>query len=67
MALTDQEKGRITAIEKMINDLQIAVNNCAAKAQLRQLLTLKQQEIKELQDRVACLESQISVLQKEGI
>lgn len=63
MAWTETEEKRIQAIESAINDLQTALNALATKAQLKQLLNIRQSEIEDLKARVASLESQISLLQ----
>jgi len=54
---------RIEAIENALNDMQTAVNNVATKGQMKALLTLRQNEIDDLQSRVESLEAQIKVLQ----
>lgn len=63
MAWTAAEEKRIQAIEEMLNKLQIATKNLASKAQMRQLLLVKQAEIDELRQRVESLETQVTNLQ----
>lgn len=59
-ALTE---ARLNAIEKAINEIQIAITNLASMAQLRQLNVIKQAEINDLKERVTRLESELQVLQ----
>ena len=61
---TSNEEIRIQKIEKAINALQLAITKAVTLDQLKQMITLRQQEIKALTDRVNSLESQILVLQK---
>lgn len=56
-------EARLTALEKAVNELQVAITNLASMAQLRQLNIIKQAEINALKDRVDNLESEIQVLQ----
>lgn len=59
-ALTE---ARLNAIEKAINEIQVAITNLASMAQLRQLNVIKQAEINDLKERVERLESELQVLQ----
>lgn len=52
------------ALVRAVQALQIAVNNLASKAQLRQLYTLRQQEIEELKTRIDTIEQQVQILQR---
>lgn len=52
------------ALVRAVQALQIAVNNLASKAQLRQLYTLRQQEIEELKTRLDTIEQQVQILQR---
>ena len=63
MSWTDAEETRIQAIETILNNLQIAVNNLMSKQQVRQLLLIKQNEIDSLTQRIETLESQVTNLQ----
>ena len=63
MAWTTSEQQRITALEEVINDLQVAISNLMSKQQFSQLLILKQAEIDALTTRVTSLETQVAVLQ----
>jgi polyhydroxyalkanoate synthesis regulator phasin len=63
MAWTDSETARVVAIEELLNQVQTAIQNLASKAQMRQLLLLKQAEVDALTTRVASLEAQLTVLQ----
>lgn len=65
MAFTDAEESRIQAIEKILNDVQLATKNLASKAQFNQLLMIKQKEIEALIVRIETLESEIALLQNE--
>lgn len=64
MAWTDAEKARVMAIEVILNDLQTAVDNLMSKAQMRQLLLIKQTEIDNLTTRVATLERLLEIIQQ---
>lgn len=63
MAWTDNEEKRVTMIEEVLNDLQIAMTKVMTKQQMQQLLLIKQTEIDSLTQRIAALESQIAILQ----
>ena len=63
MAWTDTERARITAIEEMLNILQIALSNFATKQMFRQLNLLRQSEIDTLNSKIAELEAIITTLQ----
>ena len=63
MSWSDAEENRIQAIETMLNNLQVAVNNVVSKLQMRQLLLVKQAEIDSLTQRVESLETQVTNLQ----
>lgn len=63
MAFTDAEEKRIAAIEQMLNNLQVAINNLASKQQMRQLLLIRQTEVDELTQRIETLETQVTNLQ----
>jgi hypothetical protein len=63
MAFSASDELRIQAIEKAVNDLQTALNALATKAQMKQLLNIRQSEIEDLKTRVAALESEIQILQ----
>lgn len=63
MAWTSAESDRIATLETVINQLQTAVTNLAAKQQLQQLLILKQAEVDELTSRVEALERMVAILQ----
>lgn len=64
MGVYDNVDDRLQAIEREINNLQKVVNNLASSQQLRQLLALRQQDITDLQNRVAALETQVAILQR---
>ncbi len=64
MAWTNPEETRIETIEKLLNQMQTAINNLASQQQLRSLVALKQKEIADLTTRVSSLESQVTLLQK---
>lgn len=63
MSWTQTEENRIQAIEAKLNELQLALNALATKAQLKQLVNIRQSEIEDLKQRVSSLESQIQALQ----
>ena len=63
MAWTSAETQRITTLEEVVNDLQIAVANLMSKTQMRQLLLVKQREVEALTTRIEALESQLTLLQ----
>lgn len=63
-SFTDVEEKRIQAIEKAINKLQTAITKSVTIDQLKQMLTLRQAELKSLGDRVTSLETQVNILQK---
>lgn len=65
MAWTDAEGDRVLAIERMINKIQLAVNNLAPKEMLRQLLTIRNTEISNLTTRVEALEAAVAILQQD--
>ncbi len=60
MALSEAEgnaiENRFLALESKVNDLQVAINNLATKAQLISLLAIRQGEINNLTDQVGQLE-----------
>jgi len=64
LSWSDAEELRIATIETLLNQLQIAVSNLAAKQQIRQLLLLKQSEIDALTQRVADLERMVALLEE---
>jgi polyhydroxyalkanoate synthesis regulator phasin len=64
MALTAYEEARIALIEEVLNELQVATSNLAAKQQVRQLILLRQTEIDSLTTRVAELERIIIILEQ---
>ncbi len=62
MALSnDQLLERIEAIETTLNEVQKALNKLATKAQLIQLLNIRQAEIVDLQTRVTTLENRVEL------
>jgi len=63
MSWSATEEIRIEAIEKMLNDLQLAVNKLATKGELRASVMVRQKEIDDLRVRVTALESQLAALQ----
>jgi len=63
MAWSSEETARVQAIETKINEMQVAINKLASRAQLKQLLNIRQSEIQELQQTVADLQSQVEALQ----
>ena len=63
MAWTDNESQRISMIEEVINDMQVAMKKFMTKQQLQALLLIKQTEIDSLTNRVTALESQLAILQ----
>lgn len=65
MAFTESEEARVAYIESTINKILDWVYGKASKAQLRQLLLVRQTEIDTLSTRVSALESQIEVLQNQ--
>ena len=64
MAFTALEEQRIKAIEKAINKIQVSLTKSVTLDQLKQMLTLRNAELKALSDHITTLESQISILQK---
>jgi hypothetical protein len=64
MAWTSAESDRVKTIEEVVNDLQTAVNNLMSKAQMRQLLFVKQSEVDNLTQRVATLERLLQIVQQ---
>lgn len=62
--LTNEElEVKIDFIHKVLNELQIAVQqNLASKQQLRQLTLLKQKDIDDLVNRVEDLETEVNLL-----
>ena len=64
MAFTSEEETRIQAIEQKLNELQTAANKMITLDQMNQLLLLRQQEVKILDERITSLESQVLVLQE---
>jgi hypothetical protein len=52
------------ALVKAVTALQTAVTNLASKQQLRQLYTLRQQEIEDIKVRLTALEQSLAVLQR---
>lgn len=64
MALSNQQlTERVEVIEAKLNEIQLALNALATKAQLKQLVNIRQAEIEDLKVRVTSLESQIQALQ----
>lgn len=67
MAMSEIEREavqeRFLAIERKLNDIQVAINNLASKAQMKALLNIRQSEIEDLQTRVTTLESKVQVLE----
>lgn len=63
MAWTAAEITRVEAIEEMLNAIQVAIGNLASKAQMRQLLLIRQTELDNLIARISSLETQIATLQ----
>lgn len=63
MAWSSEETARVQAIETKINEMQTAINKLASRAQLKQLLNIRQSEIVELQQTVADLQSEVEALQ----
>jgi polyhydroxyalkanoate synthesis regulator phasin len=59
MALTESENARILAIEEMLNNVQVALNQLATKTQLKSLANIRQAEIDTLKEQVAALEQRI--------
>ena len=64
MAWNQEEEDRIATLEEAVVDLATAVNNLAAKSQLKSLVNIRQNEIIELQKKVESLESQVALLQQ---
>ena len=54
---------RILALEEKMNDMQTALNKLATKAQLTSVLNIRQNEIKQLQEEVESLKTQVAALQ----
>ena len=63
MAWTEAENDRVVAIENLLNEVQTAISNLMSKAQMRQLLLIKQSEVDALTQRVEALEAQVRTLQ----
>jgi polyhydroxyalkanoate synthesis regulator phasin len=63
MSWSDSEESRIAALETLLNKVQIAVTNLAAKQQLRQLTLLKQNEVDALTTRIEALERMVTLLE----
>ena len=67
MALSTAEatsiEARFQAIENKLNELQIAVNNLATKAQMKSLLNIRQAEIEDLKTRTTVLENKVAILE----
>ena len=59
MAFTALEEQRIKAIEKAINKIQVSLTKSVTLDQLKQMLTLRNAELKALSDHITTLESQI--------
>jgi hypothetical protein len=57
MPITITEDLRIGSIEKKLNELQSALNKVATKAQLKQLLNIRQSEINDIQDILQTLDT----------
>lgn len=64
-ALTDTDEARVQKIERVLNTLQTLAKSMVSVAQLKQIITLRQQEVSALTKRIETLESQIKVLQEE--
>jgi len=63
MSLTnDQLLDRIVLLEGMLNDIQTALNNLATRRMVKNLSSVRQDEIDDLQARVTSLESQVALL-----
>lgn len=63
MSFTASEEIRIQAIERKLNDIQVALNRLATRKEMKALATVRQQEIIELQAEVDTLQSQVQTLQ----
>lgn len=59
----DQLLDRIVAIENKLNQIQIAMNKLATKAQMKALLQIRQSEIDDLQTEVADLKVRVADLE----
>lgn len=58
-----QLQTRIEVIEESLNTIQVALNKLTTRQQMKALVNIRQAEIDELTQRVADLESQVSILQ----
>jgi polyhydroxyalkanoate synthesis regulator phasin len=65
MSFDATEEARVSYIESTINQMLDWIFGKASKAQLRQLLLVRQTEIDTLTTRVTALESQIIILQNQ--
>jgi len=63
MSWTTAERTRVAALEVILNQVQVAVTNLAAKQQVRQLTLLKQSEINQLRERIEDLERIVLLLE----
>lgn len=62
MSLTNYEETRIINIETALQDLQTLASGAASEEMLNRLLTLANQEIKQLSNKIDDLEDKIDVL-----
>jgi len=66
MALSNEElEEKIDFLTKILNNVQVAITNLAAKEQLKQLTLLKQKDIDDLKNRVSDLENEVSLLKQQ--
>lgn len=70
MSWSESETRRVEAIEDMLNEIQVALNNLASKTQLKSLLSLRQSEldtlaalILELQQEITAIKARLDVLE----
>ena len=67
MSLTNEEAlalliERVETLERAVQNLQKIVAGKGSKQQLRQALTLRQQEITEMKERLDALEAQVALM-----
>jgi uncharacterized coiled-coil protein SlyX len=62
MSWTTNEEARIASLEVVLNDIQVAMKALAEKATTYQMLEAKQDEVDALTERIAALESVITIL-----
>lgn len=63
MSFTQAEEARIAALERVVNKMQGLMVKFPSQTQFHQLIVMYEKQLDDLTNRVAALESQITILQ----